>query len=98
MMSVAPPAQSQYSETERMELRRLVRLASEIIAYYWPMRTFVHHNPLHGLEDLPLKRLCTGSARCSAAMAYLSNANVSRLLPLGPDLTSSSRRRAEIPR
>jgi uncharacterized protein YbcC (UPF0753/DUF2309 family) len=33
-----------------MEIRALIRLASEIIAYYWPMRTFVHHNPLHGLE------------------------------------------------
>ena len=39
-----------YSEAQRMELRALIRLASEIIAYYWPMRTFVHHNPLHGLE------------------------------------------------
>ena len=35
-----------------MELRTLIRLASEIVADYWPMRTFVHHNPLHGLEDL----------------------------------------------
>ena len=42
-----------YSETQRMQLRGLIRLSSEIIAYYWPMRTFVHHNPLHGLEDLP---------------------------------------------
>ena len=41
-----------YSETQRMQLRGLIRLSSEIIAYYWPMRTFVHHNPLHGLEDL----------------------------------------------
>ena len=40
-----------YSEVERMELRALIQLSSEIIAYYWPMRTFVHHNPLHGLED-----------------------------------------------
>src|ERR1044072_8418505 len=44
------------TETQRMELRALVRLASEIIAYYWPMRTFVHHNPLHGLEDLAFEK------------------------------------------
>lgn len=48
MARVAAP----YSDTQRMELRAVIRLASEIIAFYWPMRTFVHHNPLHGLEDL----------------------------------------------
>ena len=32
-------------EARRMELRGMIRLASEVIAQYWPMRTFVHHNP-----------------------------------------------------
>ena len=41
-----------YSDTQRMELRGIIRLSSEIIAQYWPMRTFVHHNPLHSLEYL----------------------------------------------
>ena len=36
--------------TRRMEIRGVVKLAGEVIAQYWPMRTFVHHNPLHGLE------------------------------------------------
>jgi hypothetical protein len=40
-------------EARRMELRGTIRLASEVIAQYWPMRTFVHHNPLHSLEYLP---------------------------------------------
>ena len=40
-------------EARRMELRGMIRLASEVIAQYWPMRTFVHHNPLHSLEYLP---------------------------------------------
>jgi uncharacterized protein YbcC (UPF0753/DUF2309 family) len=73
MMSVAPPAQSQYSESERMELRGLVRLASEIIAYYWPMRTFVHHNPLHGLEDLNFEEAGRRAQRLIGGNAYLSN-------------------------
>jgi uncharacterized protein YbcC (UPF0753/DUF2309 family) len=29
----------------------LILIAGEIVATYWPMRTFVHHNPLHGLGD-----------------------------------------------
>jgi uncharacterized protein YbcC (UPF0753/DUF2309 family) len=36
-----------------MEVRGVVRLAGEVIAQHWPMRTFVHHNPLHSLEYLP---------------------------------------------
>ena len=39
-----------YTETQRMELRGIIRLSSEVMAQYWPMRTFVHHNPLHNLE------------------------------------------------
>lgn len=39
-------------ESRRMELRGIVRLAGEVIAQYWPMRTFVHHNPLHSIEYL----------------------------------------------
>ena len=47
------PGDSTDLETRRMELRGMIRLASEVIAQYWPMRTFVHHNPLHSLEYLP---------------------------------------------
>ena len=62
-----------YSETERMQLRAVVRLSSEIIAYYWPMRTFIHHNPLHGLEDLQFHD-ATGQARQTlGAAVYLPN-------------------------
>ncbi|MSR25368.1 MAG: DUF2309 domain-containing protein [Nitrospiraceae bacterium] len=43
---------SPHSDMQRMELRGIIRLSSEIIARYWPMRTFVHHNPLHSLEYL----------------------------------------------
>ncbi|MGH7228681.1 MAG: DUF2309 domain-containing protein [Nitrospiraceae bacterium] len=45
-----PVSASSYTDTQRMELRGTIRLASEIMAQYWPMRAFVHHNPLHSLE------------------------------------------------
>ena len=64
-----------YSETERMQLRAVVRLSSEIIAYYWPMRTFVHHNPLHGLEDRHFHDAAGHARRTLGAAGYLLNEN-----------------------
>ncbi|HEX6174424.1 MAG TPA: DUF2309 domain-containing protein [Candidatus Binatia bacterium] len=65
-------AATQYSETERMELRALVLLASEVIADYWPMRTFVHHNQLHGLEYLHFEEAVSRARRLLDAKGYLS--------------------------
>lgn len=48
-----PVTAAPHRDTQRMEIRGIIRLSSEIIARYWPMRTFVHHNPLHSLEYLP---------------------------------------------
>jgi uncharacterized protein YbcC (UPF0753/DUF2309 family) len=62
-----------YSEIERMQLRAVVRLASEIIAFYWPMRTFVHHNPLHGLEDRRFEEAVAHAERLLGAAGYLPN-------------------------
>ena len=52
------PSKATTSETapKGEELRALVSKASEVIAHYWPMRGFVHHNPLHNLASLnPLR-------------------------------------------
>jgi uncharacterized protein YbcC (UPF0753/DUF2309 family) len=68
---VAPITARPYNESQRMELRTLIRLASEIIAYYWPMRTFVHHNPLHGLEDLPFDEGVRTGGRLLGGNGYL---------------------------
>ncbi|HXF75801.1 MAG TPA: putative inorganic carbon transporter subunit DabA, partial [Methylomirabilota bacterium] len=70
---MAQVAASGYSEAQRMELRALVRLASEVVGYYWPMRTFVHHNPLHGLEDLPFEKAVSQGRQLLGGKGYLSN-------------------------
>ena len=36
-----------------LKIRSMIYIAAEPIPFFWPMRTFIHHNPLHGLENLP---------------------------------------------
>ncbi|HER35120.1 MAG TPA: DUF2309 family protein, partial [Halothiobacillaceae bacterium] len=40
----------------RLKIRSMVHMAAEPIPFFWPMRTFIHHNPLHGLEHLPFEQ------------------------------------------
>lgn len=35
-----------------VELRSRIRLSLELIPSAWPLKAFIHHNPLHGLENL----------------------------------------------
>src|SRR5688500_10511544 len=71
-MTVPQIAATQYSESQRSELRALILLASEVIADYWPMRTFVHHNPLHGLEYLHFEEAISRAQRLLDGKGYLS--------------------------
>jgi hypothetical protein len=58
-------------ETRRMELRGVIRLAGEVIAQYWPMRTFVHHNPFHSLEYLPFEETVRRGKQFMGGNGYL---------------------------
>jgi len=60
-------------ESKRMELRGVIRLAGEVIAQYWPMRTFVHHNPLHSLEYLPFEETVRRGKQFLNGDGYLSS-------------------------
>jgi hypothetical protein len=66
-----PVSTTSYSDTQRMELRGLIRLSSEVIAQYWPMRTFVHHNPLHSLEYLRFDETVKRGRRLLGGNGYL---------------------------
>jgi uncharacterized protein YbcC (UPF0753/DUF2309 family) len=66
-----PITRPSYTDTQRMELRGLIRLSSEVIAQYWPMRTFVHHNPLHSLEYLRFDETVERGRRLLGGNGYL---------------------------
>jgi len=61
------------SEYQRMELRSLVNLAGQTISYNWPMKTFIHHNPLHGLEHLSFDEAIKEGKRVFGGRGYLHN-------------------------
>lgn len=67
------PDMSTYTEAERLELRAHVRVAGEITGTYWPMRTFIHHNPLHGLEELPFHDAIQRANQFLRGRGYLPN-------------------------
>ena len=61
------------SESQRIELRSLVNLSCEPISHFWPMKTFIHHNPLHGLEHLTFEKAIKEGQRFLRGRGYLSN-------------------------
>jgi len=44
-----------FTDAQRVKIRTLVNVVGERIPFFWPMRNFIHHNPLYGLEDLPFE-------------------------------------------
>lgn len=70
-MSETP--KSGYSDTQRMRLRGVILIAGEIVAVYWPMRTFVKRNPLHGLEDMHFSEAVQRGEELLGGGSYLPN-------------------------
>jgi uncharacterized protein YbcC (UPF0753/DUF2309 family) len=56
---------------ERLKIRSMVYVASEPIPRFWPMRTFIHHNPLFGLEHLPFDQAVEQGASLFHGRGYL---------------------------
>ena len=54
-------------------LREMVAQSSSVIAHYWPMRSFVHHNPLRTLETFHFEEAVRMGKRFVGGDGYLSN-------------------------
>ncbi|MCA9471792.1 MAG: DUF2309 domain-containing protein [Nitrospirales bacterium] len=61
------------SSVERDQLREAIREASEPIAPFWPMRTMVAQNPIHGLEYLPFDQAVRQGKHLLSGNGYLPN-------------------------
>jgi uncharacterized protein len=62
-----------FSSEDREQIRQIVLKASEPIAPFWPMRTMVAQNPIHGLEYLPFDQAVRKGKDLLGGNGYLSN-------------------------
>lgn len=81
------------------EINELVHSASNVIAHYWPMTTFVHHNPIRSLETYPFHEAVKVAHRFIGGKGYLSNEMYRRLADSGrilnKDIDAAVKRVAE---
>lgn len=67
----------------RLKIRAMVHVAGEPIPFFWPMRTFIHHNPLYGLEHLPFEQAVGEGERLFHARGFLPRPIQQRYLASG---------------
>ncbi len=67
----------------RLRIRAIAHVAGEAIPFFWPMRTFIHHNPLYGLEHLPFEQAVAEGERLFHARSYLPRPVQQRYLAEG---------------
>lgn len=68
---------------KRLKIRSMVAMAGEVLPFFWPMRGFIHHNPLHGLENLPFEEAVARASKLFHASGYLKRAEYQRLFERG---------------
>ena len=55
----------------KAQIRSMIFVAGEPIPFFWPMRAFIHHNPLHGLEQLPFDEAVAEGQRLFHGAGFL---------------------------
>jgi hypothetical protein len=68
---------------KKLKIRSMVTVAGEVLPFFWPMRNFIHHNPLHGLEHLPFEAAVAEATRLFHARGWLPRPAYQRMLAEG---------------
>ncbi len=68
---------------QRLSIRSMIYVASEQIPFFWPMRTFIHHNPLHGMETLPFELAVQEGKRLLHGRVFLRRSIYQKYLAQG---------------
>jgi len=71
------------TDADRERLVSAIALASESVSSFWPMRTFIHHNPLHGFEHLPFDTAVRKAQNLTGGRGYLANEEYRRMFAGG---------------
>lgn len=71
------------NSTKVQELREMVDHASTVISHYWPMTTFVHHNPIRSLETHQFHEAIKIAHRFIGGHGYLPNEMYRQLVKSG---------------
>ncbi|SEA20720.1 hypothetical protein SAMN05660964_01112 [Thiothrix caldifontis] len=67
----------------KLKIRSMIHMAAEPIPFFWPMRTFIHHNPLHGLEHLPFAEAVAQGSKLFHGRGYLPRSTYQGYLAQG---------------
>ena len=68
---------------QKLQIRAMIYVAGEPIPFFWPMRSFIHHNPLHGLEHLSFDVAVERGQRIFHGRGYLPRSVCQRYLANG---------------
>jgi len=68
---------------QKLGIRAMVYVAGEPIPNFWPMRAFIHHNPLHGLEHMSFPEAVEQGQRIFHARGFLERGQYQRYLAQG---------------
>ena len=80
------------AKTPQERLRSKVRQAAEVLHEQGPISTFIHTNPLHGLEHLPFEQAVAERSVCSAGEPTCPTRSTASCIGTVASLFATSRR------